>query len=62
MKGDADGDTNISVMDSTLVQRHCAKVANITGQCFENADVDGDGILSVMDATAIQRYVAKLGW
>ena len=62
IKGDADGDTNISVMDSTLVQRHCAKVANITGQCFENADVDGDGILSVMDATAIQRYVAKLGW
>ena len=62
MKGDADGDKNISVMDSTLVQRHCAKVVVITGQCFTNADTDGDKVLSVMDATAIQRYVAKLGW
>lgn len=62
MKGDADGDANISVMDSTAIQRHCAKMIVITGQLFENGDVDGDGVLTVMDATAIQRYVAKLGW
>ncbi len=62
MKGDADGDGQVSVMDSTEIQRHCAKMLVITGQCFTNADIDGDGVLTVMDATAIQRYVAKLGW
>ena len=62
IKGDADGDTKISVMDSTQIQRHCAKMLVITGQLFENADVDGDGQLTVMDATSIQRYIAKLGW
>ena len=62
IKGDADGDTQISVMDSSEIQRHCAKMLTITGQLFENADVDGDGVLTLMDATSIQRYVAKLGW
>ncbi len=62
MKGDADCDGKVSVMDSTLVQRHCAKATTITGQNFKNADVDGDNMLSVMDATSIQRHLAKLDW
>lgn len=62
MKGDADCDGKVSVMDSTLIQKHCAKTTTITGQGFANADVDGDSKLSVMDATKIQRFLAKLGW
>lgn len=58
--GDVDGDSNVTIMDATAIQRHIAKHLSLTEKQLEVADTDKDGKLSVMDATAIQRYVAKL--
>ncbi len=58
--GDADGDSQVSVMDATSIQQHVAKDVILTGDCLKSADVDADGIVSIMDATEIQRYVAKV--
>ncbi len=58
VKGDADGDGVVSVIDSTEIQRHCASLATITGIGLTAGDVDGDKVVSVIDATAIQRHMA----
>ena len=56
-KGDADCDTDISIVDVTAIQRH---LANYTVPYFcENAgNVDGDSELTILDATILQRYLA----
>lgn len=58
--GDTDGDSKISVMDATQIQRHIAKAITLTDDSLKGADVDGDDNVSIMDATEIQRYVAKV--
>ena len=58
--GDVDGDSNVSVMDATQIQRHVAKAITLSTDALKCADVDGDSSVSVMDATTIQRYVAKV--
>lgn len=60
LKGDADGDGEVSVMDATLIQRYLAQQVTIDAIIFENANVDGDTELSVLDATGIQRFIAKI--
>ncbi|MBQ7134122.1 MAG: leucine-rich repeat protein [Ruminococcus sp.] len=58
--GDVDGDSKVSVMDATAVQRHVAQLATIPEDRLVCADTDKDGKVSVMDATMIQRFVAQL--
>ncbi|MBK6088175.1 dockerin type I repeat-containing protein [Ruminococcus difficilis] len=59
IKGDADGDGDVSIIDATCVQRHEAGIA--TTSFFQPlADVDGDSEVSVIDATLIQRSNAGL--
>ena len=60
MLGDVDGDSKVSVMDATAVQRHVAQLATIPEDRLVCADTDKDGKVSVMDATMIQRFVAQL--
>ncbi|MBK6088176.1 dockerin type I repeat-containing protein [Ruminococcus difficilis] len=58
IKGDADGDGGVSIIDATCVQRHEAGIA--TTSFFKPlADVDGDSEVNVIDATLIQR--SKVG-
>ena len=59
IKGDADGDGEVNVIDATVIQRH---EANITTGAFYKplADVDGDSDVTVIDATLIQRKEAGL--
>ena len=60
IKGDADGDGEVSVIDATVIQRYDANIA-VTGAFYEAlADVDGDSEVSIIDATLIQRYEAGL--
>ncbi len=56
LRGDADNDGIVSVLDATAIQR---KLAEFSVRSFNEAaaDVDGDG-LNILDATAIQRYLA----
>ena len=57
LRGDADGDGEVTIMDATLIQR---RLAEIPTPSFDEraADVDGDG-LNITDATQIQRYLAE---
>jgi len=57
--GDADGDGEVDILDSTAIQRH---MANLHTTAFHKkpADADGDGEVTILDATAIQRWLAQL--
>lgn len=59
LRGDADCDENISILDATAIQR---VLVDLTVKSFNEqaADVDGDG-LNIIDATSIQRYLVDLG-
>ena len=57
--GDADGDGTIGIVDSTLIQRDIAALAEIKSDNRDAADVDSDGIICILDATEIQRYLAE---
>ncbi|MBQ3264411.1 MAG: dockerin type I repeat-containing protein [Ruminococcus sp.] len=59
IKGDADGDGEVSIVDATCIQRHEANIA--TAAFYKPlADVDGDSDVTVIDATLIQRKEAGL--
>lgn len=58
--GDVNGDSNVSIKDATVIQKHVAKLALIPADRQPLADVNGDNNISIKDATAIQKYVAKL--
>lgn len=56
IRGDADSDGAVTVLDATVIQRVLVDLA-VNSFSETAADVDGDG-LSILDATAIQRFVA----
>ena len=58
--GDVDGDTVISVIDATKIQKLKAKIISESDINMDAADVDGDGYVTVMDAGRIQKYKAKI--
>ena len=57
LRGDANGDGNVSIMDVTIIQR---RLANIPVSSFDEiaADINNNG-LDVNNPTKIQRYLAK---
>lgn len=59
MRGDVDGDKEITVVDATAIQRKLADLPNAVNVA-DAADADGDGSLTILDATEIQRYVAGI--
>ena len=59
VRGDADLDGTVSVMDSTEIQMYCAQKKDLSDQAKLNAEVDDDAIVSVMDATKIQLFIAQ---
>ncbi len=58
--GDVNGDSDVTVTDATIVQRHVAKTIELSAQEKKAGDVSGDSNLSVLDATIIQQFVAKI--
>ncbi len=60
MFGDVIADNEVNVMDSTEIQRHCAKLVEFDGLRFKLADFNNDADVNVLDATSIQLYSAKL--
>lgn len=58
--GDADGDSKVTIVDTTTIQKYLAKI--ITQSKFEYAlaDCDKDGLVTISDATLIQRYLAHI--
>ena len=60
LKGDADLDGEIKMSDVTLIQKHVAKLVELTGNQSKNADVNSDSIINMLDVTQIQKFIAKL--
>ncbi|MBO4934754.1 MAG: metallophosphoesterase [Clostridia bacterium] len=60
MKGDMDGDGEISVSDALIALRIAAKLAEETPEAVAIGDADGDGEITVSDALRILRVAAKL--
>ena len=58
--GDVNGDGKVGIIDATLIQRHVAKLTEITDDRFDFSDVNKDGQITITDATMIQRFVAHL--
>lgn len=55
--GDANGDGNVDILDSTEIQKFAAEMIELTEEQFELADINDDGFVDVMDALLIQKYV-----
>ena len=58
--GDVNGDEKLTVVDSTLIQRHLAKIEMIEEDRLVDADANRDDMVSIKDATQIQLFLAKL--
>lgn len=60
LKGDADGDGTISVLDATTIQKTLASlIIDYDGMIALRGEVGGDS-LDITDATYIQKYLAHL--
>ena len=60
LKGDMDGDGEITVTDALMALRIAAKLAPETPEAIAIGDTDGDSAITVTDALAILRVAAKL--
>ena len=60
MKGDADRDGEITILDATRIQRWIAELIGDDELDLISADTDGDGDVTILDATHIQRFIAEL--
>ncbi len=61
LRGDYDGDGQITIMDATRAQRILADLEERPAEeLLIKLDADGDGMLTIMDATRIQRVLADL--
>lgn len=58
--GDVDMDSDVTVLDATLIQLHLASMKTLSDVQLLAADTDKDKEVTVMDATVIQRYIANL--
>ena len=60
VRGDADGDGHVDIVDTTVISR---RIADIDVPSFfpKQADVDGSGAVEITDATLIQRMLAEIG-
>ena len=57
--GDTDGDGEVTILDTTAIQRH---LASLTTESYNEtaADADKDGVVTILDVTAIQRHLAGI--
>ena len=60
LRGDADGDGKVTILDATRIQRYLASMASEEEVDMQAADADLDGKVTILDATRIQRVLANL--
>ena len=58
--GDVNNNGEVDIKDATEIQRHLAKIAELSELGKDLADVNADQRVSVLDATMIQRKIAHL--
>ena len=60
LRGDADRDDMVTILDATATQRFKAGLISEVGLDVAAADTDGDGETTILDATRTQRYLVGL--
>ncbi|MBQ9680548.1 MAG: hypothetical protein IJV48_07700 [Ruminococcus sp.] len=61
MIGDSDGNSEIEVVDATLLQRYLAEMKTIcSDEELIRGDADQSGLIELPDVTALQYYLAGL--
>lgn len=60
VKGDVNGDGQLSALDASLVLQHVAGIVTLTAEQQSAADVNGDGKLTALDASLILQKVAGI--
>ena len=58
--GNVDGDRDITIVDSTFIQRHLADIDPFDADQEKIGDCDLDGAVTIMDTTYIQRFLASI--
>ena len=58
IRGDADGDYDVTIFDATKIQRYLAELDSIAKKFMTAADADNDKDITIFDATVIQRFLA----
>ncbi|MBQ8058027.1 MAG: starch-binding protein [Ruminococcus sp.] len=58
LRGDADKDGRVTIMDATTIQLYLAQLP--VDMNADNADADTNGDINIMDATTIQLYLANI--
>ena len=58
--GDPDLDQFVKMTDVVLLQRHIAKLADLTDEQIQRGDVDKDNLITMSDVTLIQKNIACL--
>ena len=58
--GDADADSEVTILDASRIQRNLVDLATIDKDHEICADVDKDTFITIVDATAIQRAIAGI--
>ncbi len=58
--GDVNNDTQVNMLDVTLIQKNIAKLKKFDVAARIASDVDGNEKTDMVDITVIQRYVARL--
>lgn len=57
IKGDLNGDNNISLRDATLIQKITANLITPTEEQLNSGDFNNDGGVSALDSLEIQKYL-----
>ena len=58
--GDADGDSRVTIIDATFIQKKLASIPTPTKFFEKEADVNASGKTDILDATWIQRKLASI--
>ena len=61
LRGDADQDTFVSILDATMMQRHIAQITELSEDGVLAADIDGNEELETIDVTLLRRYLVGMG-
>lgn len=60
LRGDADRNGTVDVMDAVLIQKVLANLQPESKINIANADADNDGEVTILDASMIQKHLARL--
>lgn len=58
--GDVDNDGDITIVDTSFIQRYLAGIELFDADQLKYGDVDGDGDVTIVDGTYIQRWLAGI--